>query len=267
MKFVDTHAHVFTKNVAVSNARYQPSYDATPENYIGLLDAHQMQFGVLIQPSFLGTDNSYMIDTIKQYPSRLKGVAVVPFDSSLSELRSLASQGIVGARLNLFSKSLPEFASNEWLTFISNLSTINWQVELHCPPSYHVPLLTELKKFDVQVVLDHFGRIDPTKGFNDPDYHTLLSLLDPEQHWIKVSGFYRLGQDQEGIALAQQAYNALKEKGMLHRLVWGSDWPHTQHESMITYDKTIDAFHQIVTDPSERELILTTNAYQLFGFN
>lgn len=268
MKFVDTHAHVFSKDATtVKNARYQPAYNATPKDYIKQLDSHHMYYGVLIQPSFLGFDNSYMIDTIKQFPSRLKGIAVIPFDYSLSELQILASQGIVGARLNLFGKPLPDFSTKEWQLFVQHIASLNWQIELHCPPAYHVALLTELKKYPVQVVIDHFGRIDPSKGFNDPDYHTFLSLLDPEQHWIKVSGYYRLGQEAEGIALAQQAYAAIKDKGMLHRLVWGSDWPHTQHENTITYDKNIDAFNQIITDSHEREMILTDNAYRLFGFN
>lgn len=267
MKFVDTHAHVFSKDATTAkNARYQPDYDATPFDYIHQLDQHHMQYGVLIQPSFLGFNNSYMIDTIKLFPDRLKGVAVVPFDSSLPELKSLSAQGIVGARLNLFGKPLPDFASNEWKSFLKNMAAVQWQVELHCPPSYHIKLLPEFEKYRIQVVIDHFGRIDPEKGFNDPDYQTFLSLLNPDQHWIKVSGYYRLGHENESITLAKQAYTALKDKGMQQRLVWGSDWPHTQHENTITYDKNVDAFHQIVTDSKERDLILTENAYRLFGF-
>lgn len=268
MKFVDTHAHVFSKDAAaVKNARYQPSYDATPFDYMNQLNEHQMQFGVLIQPSFLGFNNSYMIDTIQLFPDRLKGVAVVPLDSSLPELKTLSRQGIVGARLNLFGKPLPDLTTQEWQFFLKNMEAVQWQVELHCPPSYHIKLLPELKKYNIPVVIDHFGRIDPEKGFNDPDYQAFLSLLNPEQHWIKVSGYYRLGSETEGLALAQQAYAALKDQHMLSHLVWGSDWPHTQHESSITYDKNMSAFEQIVTDPTERDQILTENAYRLFGFN
>lgn len=268
MKFVDTHAHVFSKDAAtVKNARYQPGYDATPFDYITQLDHHHMHYGVLIQPSFLGFNNSYMIDTIKLFPDRLKGIAVVPYDSSLPELITLSSQGIVGARLNLFGKPLPDFASQEWRLFLKNIAAAKWQIELHCPPSYLVQLLPELKKYAIQIVIDHFGRIDPEKGFDDPDYQSFLSLLDPNQHWVKISGYYRLGEEKKGLALAQQAYAALKNKGMLSRLVWGSDWPHTQHESTINYDKNVAAFNQIVSDPKEREMILADNAYRLFGFN
>ncbi len=36
-------------------------YDATPEDYLGMLDANHIAHGVLIQPSFLGADNSYLV--------------------------------------------------------------------------------------------------------------------------------------------------------------------------------------------------------------
>ncbi len=61
-------------------------------------------------------------------------------------------------------------------------------------------------------MIDHFGRVDPVKGIEDPDYQKFLSLLNVKQHWIKVSGFYRLGATPSNINIAQQAYNIFKEK-------------------------------------------------------
>ncbi|MFI8139770.1 amidohydrolase family protein, partial [Acinetobacter baumannii] len=84
---------------------------------------------------------------------------------------------------------------------------------------------------------------------------------------IKVSGFYRLGAAPNNINTARQAYNILKEKGFLHKLIWGSDWPHTQHESLITYEEAIKAFKQIVFDKHEQCLILNQNPTELFGFS
>ncbi|MFH4381119.1 amidohydrolase family protein, partial [Acinetobacter baumannii] len=147
------------------------------------------------------------------------------------------------------------------------VESLNWQVEIHAPPKYLVQLLPQLDEYSFDVVIDHFGRVDPVKGIEDPDYQKFLSLLNIKQHWIKVSGFYRLGATPNNINIAQQAYNIFKEKGFLQKLIWGSDWPHTQHESLITYEDAIKAFKQIVFDKHEQCLILNQNPTELFGFS
>ncbi len=268
MKLVDTHAHVFTKNLTViSTARYSPNYDATPASYIKNLESHGLYYGLLIQPSFLGFDNSFMIDAIAQYPEQLKGVAVVPMDIPLEQLEAMKKQGIIGARLNLFGVPLPDLTTPEAKHFLNNLQAVNWHIELHCPPSYLIKLLPQLQSFDIQVAIDHFGRIDPDKGFDDPDYQTVLSLLNTKQHWIKVSGYYRLNKRPNSISLAQKAYHALKEKGLAGRLIWGSDWPNTQHETEETYQGNLDAFKTIVEDIKEQQTILGNNALNFLSIN
>jgi predicted TIM-barrel fold metal-dependent hydrolase len=42
-----------------------------------MLDRYGMSHGVLIQPSFLGTDNAYMVQGLRTAPERLRGIAVV----------------------------------------------------------------------------------------------------------------------------------------------------------------------------------------------
>nr|WP_286434961.1 MULTISPECIES: amidohydrolase family protein [unclassified Acinetobacter] len=49
-------------------------------------------------------------------------------------------------------------------------------------------------------------------------------------------------------------------------MVWGSDWPHTQHESVVSYPKVVNAFHQIVPFAEEQDLVLGQNAAKLFHF-
>lgn len=70
---VDAHAHVFARSLALTpDRRYAPQADALLEDYLAHLDTHGLHAGVLIQPSFLGTDNRYMLDAIRQAPRRLK---------------------------------------------------------------------------------------------------------------------------------------------------------------------------------------------------
>jgi len=267
MILIDTHAHVFSQHdPCITTARYMPHYDATVEQFIAHLDMHQFTHGVLIQPSFFGTDNHVMLQAIQAYPERLKGIAVVEHTISLAELTELKSKGIVGIRLNLFGLSLPDFTHPDWKFFLSNLENLNFQIELHAPPRDLIQILPMLQHYQIHIVIDHFGRSLPKIGVSDPDYQKFLSLLNPKQHWVKVSGYYRLGVYPGNIATAQKAFQLLKEKGMFSQLIWGSDWPHTQHEHDISYEKTLHSFQQIVTDPEEQLMILGKNARKLFQF-
>ena len=59
---------------------------------------------MLIQPSFLGTDNRFMLDALRRYPQRLRGVAVVDASISDTQLDELEEAGVVGIRLNLIGR-------------------------------------------------------------------------------------------------------------------------------------------------------------------
>nr|CUV26796.1 protein of unknown function [Ralstonia solanacearum] len=47
------------------------SYDATLPAYLAQLDAHGLSHGVLIQPSFLGVDNSYLLAALEHMRVRV----------------------------------------------------------------------------------------------------------------------------------------------------------------------------------------------------
>lgn len=267
MKQVDTHAHIFAlDSAAVADARYRPDYEASVNDYIDYLNEFGFEYGVLIQPSFLGYDNSQMLAAIAAYPNRLKGVAVVPVDIDIAALRELHDQGIVGARLNLFGKPLPDLQQPEWQAFLAKLTELGWQLELHCPPEYLRQLMVALESHTGPIVIDHFGRITPEEGVSDPHYQAVLELLDPARYWVKISGYYRLGSDDTGMQHATEALELLLERNLENRLIWGSDWPHTQHEHHISYNDTFEFMHALLHEPVLRGKVLADNPQTLYGF-
>lgn len=267
MKAVDTHAHIFSaQGPFIDDARYRPAADATVDHYLANLDRHDIDYGVLIQPSFFGFDNSQMLAAIAEHPQRLKGIAVVPTDIDAGTLQALTNQGIVGARLNLFGKPVPDLYAAPWRTFLARLDQQGWHLELHCPPAYLCAMLPALKDHQGPVVIDHFGRVDAEKGTQDPDYRRFIDMLDPSRHWVKISGHYRLGDAEEGPRHAQKALQLLLEHGMRDRLVWASDWPHTQYGDQVNYDATVRFLSALISEESLRRQILGKNALALYGF-
>jgi predicted TIM-barrel fold metal-dependent hydrolase len=99
---VDTDFHLFEAGQAVAGARYVPAYAATLDQWMALATAVGVSHGVLVQPSFLGTDNRLTPNALAALPGRLIGVAVVAPTISAREMAEMHSSGVRGVRLNLW---------------------------------------------------------------------------------------------------------------------------------------------------------------------
>lgn len=262
---IDTHAHVFARTLPLAPAsRYAPAADALLEDYLGHLDAHGLRAGVLIQPSFLGTDNGYMLAAIRQAPRRLKGVAVVDEHTGPDELERLAHGGIVGIRLNLIGQPLPALDQGNWPRLLACLRALDWHVEVHAEAARLAAVVTPLRAARCRVVVDHFGRPDPALGAADPGFLWLLEAVRDDGVWVKLSGAYRNWPEPAGPA-AREAARLLIEHAGPDRLVWGSDWPHTQHPG-VTYAQAWQALAGWIDDADLRLRILAANPGRCFGF-
>ena len=262
---VDTHAHIFQRGLKfAASARYVPDYDATVADYLRLLDAHAVSHGVLVQPSFLGTDNRYLLAATKQHPERLRGVVVVDPAISLRELREFDAAGAVGIRLNLIGHGLPDFAVAPWPRFLRDLATLDWfvgvQREARDLPQVVGPLLAA----GLKVVVDHFGRPDPALGADDPGFRYLLKTAASRRLWLKLSGAYRNGANGVGEKIAEAAVPLARAAFGAERLLWGSDWPHTQFEGAVNYAAVRAQFDRWITSPAERTAILQTTPAALY---
>ena len=264
---VDTHAHIFKSGLKLANARrYAPDYEAPLEDYLAMLDRHDIARGVLVQPSFLGTDNSFMLAALRQAPARLRGIAVVDPAASPAELDALDAAGVVGVRLNLVGTPLPDFSTALWRDFLKQVARLDWQVEVH-REAHDLPLILPLLlRAGVNVVVDHFGRPDPKLGVNDPGFRYLLDAAASRRVWVKLSAAYRNGPDGAGEQTALAAIPLLRNAFGMERLMWGSDWPHTQFEKSVNYDRARTLLDSWLPDPAERRIVLADTPSGLFRF-
>lgn len=260
---IDCHAHIFEKGLTLAGERrYAPDYDATVKDYLANLDAHGNSHGVLVQPSFLGTDNSYLAAALRRFPARLRGIAVVEPTASPSQLAELSEAGVVGIRLNLVGKPDPELGTAPWKQLLRALADLDWQVEVQAEAKRLAGLVDPLVQSGVKLVIDHFGRPDPKLGIEDPGFRYLLSRGETRRVWVKLSGAYRIG----GEANAAAAAPLLKDAFGPDRLVWGSDWPHTQFEKVTNYTTTRAQLDAWLPNAEDRRIVLADTPSQLFRF-
>ena len=231
MNAVDSHAHIFDRTLTpVAGARYVPGYDARLEDWFALQEASGVTHGVLVQPSFLGTDNSMLLSALDAYPQRLRGTVVADPSLTAQQVAQWAARGVRGIRLSvLHREDMPEFSA---------LAA--------CP----APL-----------VVDHCGCPDPKQGVACPNVESLLRLAERRVVYVKLSAPYRLGR---GDAL-QYAQFWLARLGA-GRLLWGSDWPWTNHERATSYADCVAALHRWVPESADRTKILWDTPNGLFRF-
>lgn len=226
---VDTHFHVFAAGSrAPGPVRYVPAYDATLDGWSAAARRHGVEAGVVVQVSFLGTDNRQLLAALAAAPGRLRGVAVLGPQTPDDMLDALDAAGVRGVRWNLVGGDHRVDAAMQ--RFASRLGERGWHVEVHADGGRLAEVLGRVPH-DVQVVVDHAGR---PAGTDDP---TTWAAIDRHaaRLWVKLSGPYRqhdgpvASPDRPAtmIELARRWRDAIGPA----RLLWGSDWPCTNHEA------------------------------------
>ncbi|WP_420131741.1 amidohydrolase family protein [Rhodopseudomonas sp.] len=263
---VDTHAHVIGLPPAhpfVEARSYTPPA-ATPESYLAMLDATGMTYGVLVQVSVHGTDNSLMLETLQAHRDRLKGIAVIPLGLSDSELAALEEAGVVGLRLNiLYGGGIGFERVGDYAALAKELG---WHLQFLIAAKDLVPLAPQLGRLPVPFIVDHWGHFPVSRGIDDPGFQTLVSLVR-DGGWVKLSGAYR--NSVAGFRYADTIpFARLLHHTAPDRCVWGSDWPHVATwNHMMNVGDLLDLLADWVPDAAARDAVLTSNAHRLYGFS
>jgi predicted TIM-barrel fold metal-dependent hydrolase len=262
MPYVDTHAHIFLCDLPmVAERRYTPEHDCPAASYLSQLSDNDVGHGVLVQPSFLGTDNSYMLEALDRFPDRLRGIAVVSPDISEEEIEAMDVAGVVGIRFNMIGRSIDQLGQPEVTALLARIQRFGWQVEVQARARDLPAVFRHLASFHGPVVIDHFGLPDPQLGVRDPGFRALLAAAASGKVFVKMSAGYRCGQVDVGTFAG-----ALLAMVGPRRLLWGSDWPFTQFENGRTYSSVLADIRRFVPDRDTRS-ILDATATSLFRFS
>ena len=252
---VDSHFHVFQANVGVPHSRYVPAYDADISSWQQLAQAEGINGGVLIQPSFLGDDNTQILDAMALAPDLLRGVVVVSPRVSPVLLNDWDARGVRGIRLNFAGVAHDMGAWAHATLLWDTLLALGWHVELHTDQGC-LPQVLAFLPSELPVVIDHMAKPQAASMY-DETVRLVTRQLHRSVH-IKLSGAYRLG----GVVARDLAQLWLSELGE-SALLWGSDWPCTNHESLAHYSQLLHPLADWVGETC-LDAVLSANPLKLY---
>lgn len=259
--WVDTHVHIFERRLPLAAARrYAPDYDATPDALRRDMRAAGIAKAVIVQPSFLGTDNHYLLDAIAADPKSFAGIAVVDPTTGIDELKGLKHSGIVGIRLNCIGQPAPDLEKGVHGAFADRLAEAGLVMQIQAEGAQWRSIAPALGDLACTVLVDHFGRTPA--GDESGGFEALLSSTAASNVWFKFSGPYRFPE-----GAADRCAAAILNVTGHERIVWGSDWPWTQFEKQHSYPDTLHWLDRWIGDAGDRQQVLADNPARLFDLN
>lgn len=256
MATIDTHTHVWSAfSQLCEPRRYTPPYSRTMKQLFADMNSCGVDNAVLVQPSYLGTDNQYLLGMLELWPDRLRGVAVVDPMIREDSFAQMVAAGVTGVRLNLIGQSDPaQMLDGRYDALFDLLRRHDCHLEIQMRGPSWAQLLQPLLDRNLVLVADHFGlpENDQCEGTE-----ALLCGLQSGNLWIKLSGVYRFNAAPGPLAKRLQAAGP-------SRLIWGSDYPWTQHEEGRTYEGCLMELSEWL--PEQEQQILCDNPQQLYRF-
>jgi predicted TIM-barrel fold metal-dependent hydrolase len=264
---IDAHVHVWTDDFAryPLAAGYKPSDMArprfTPSDILGEAAKNGVGRVVLIQMSYYGSDNSYMLDAIAAAPTKFRGIAIIdqrPEDCA-DRMRQLAKSGVRGFRIIARSR-------NGWAAAPGLLRMFACGAEENlaiCPlidPEALPDLDSLCSRFPkTPVIVDHLARIGASGPIRPADVDALCALARHPAVMVKVSAFYALGAKRAPYLDLEPLIRRVYDSFGPSRLMWASDCPFQVMEG--TYHDSIALVRdrlKFLSDADRRQILRET---------
>jgi predicted TIM-barrel fold metal-dependent hydrolase len=266
----DCHAHILGP---ASRHPYSPERVYTPPDclagdYRAMLATLGVARAVLVQPSVYGTDNTVMLQALRDLGAAYRGVAVAEWAIGEAALESLHAAGVRGVRVNVVdvNEGKGTLPLEKLRGLAARIAPLGWHMELLLHVEEFPRLDRDLADFPVEFVFGHLGYMRTDRGLAAPGFQALLRLMESGRGWAKLSGPYRIST----LALPHADVTAFAHallRAAPARVVWGSDWPHVMVKGAMPNDGALaDLLLDWIPDEDLRRKVLADNPARLYGF-
>lgn len=271
----DAHFHVFgpaEKYPHGTNIRYKPPYEPL-EAYLKLARRLGFVRYVFVQPSAYGSDNSCMLDAMRELDASVRR-GIVDLDDSKTndkELAAFKSLGVRGIRVNISPVRKPEAGlASSMKPRIARLARmcneIGWHLDFLTPGWLVSELMPTLHELPIAFSVAHMGLFPAKDGPGQRGFQDFLKLVGDGSHrcWVKLTGIYRFST-APGFADVKPIVQALMQTAP-DQLIWGSDFPHLSFHGKVGTIQLYNMLGEWAPDAAMRQRILVDNPARLYGF-
>lgn len=284
---IDSHLHVWaTAEEASSNFPYSgpdqvppPNLQnvASPEALLEQMNDAGVDGALIVQPINHKFDHSYVVDAMKKYPDKFKGMLL--HDPSLSpkmavdRLEELVLLGFVGVRFNPYlwpEGALMSEDSGCGLAVYKRCGEMKLPVGVMCFKGldlhYDDILALIAKSPETPLILDHLG-FCALNDDGDAAFEKLLSLAKHPNVFVKVSALFRNRGGVDSFPYGQvksKRFDPLMKAFGAERLMMGSDFPFVL-ETEGSYKGAIDTVKSWPPEGSGRDAVMGGTSEHLFG--
>jgi predicted TIM-barrel fold metal-dependent hydrolase len=271
----DTHFHVWgpPDRFPYSETRRYTPPAAPIEHFWAMSSVIGVRRGFLLHASAHGFDNAVTLDAVARSEGQLRAVLRATDKYDAAALTKLHAQGVRGMRFNFIERLKTSAESGLFDTerlqkVAAQIAPHSWFIDLHIEPKLIGENADLLRRIPVPIVIDHFGKVNITAGVDHPDTRAVLDLLGEPNIWIKVSGSptrITAGGTIEQLTTMARAMIARAPD----RIVWGSDWPHSDVFVPGTMPNDGDLMNMVegfAPDEATRRKILADNPARLADF-
>lgn len=259
----DCHMHLFDDRYPFSSEATLVHVTASVDDYLLLRQRLGLSRCVVVQPSSYGLDHTVLLAGLKRLGSSARGIAVVTPGMDDRFLLQLNDHGVVGARFNLVQRGSTQETMLEQVA--ERIRGYGWHLQLHLLSQDLLRLAERIRSLNVPVVLDHFARVATEPSWSDQVTNTVLSLMETDRVWVKLSGAYIASSGRVGYADLDRFVSQILAR-YPERVVWGSDWPHVTESRKPDDAKLMNLVARWAPEPRVLKAILVDNPKRLYGF-
>ena len=272
---VDAHVHVWTPDVqaypldaAYTVADMQPP-SFTVDELLEACTPHGVGRVVLIQMSFYGFDNRYMLDAIAAHPGRFAGVAILDHrrpDVAMG-MRAIARRGVTGFRLYADREKAEGWDQDAGVKAMWACGADEKLAMCLLADPDALPAIRRMcQAFPrTPVVIDHFARIGMRGAIDRGHLDALRGLAEFPNVAVKTSAFYALGRKTPPYDDLSDMIRSLRDAFGAERLMWATDCPYQLADGQ-GYAASIALVRDRLDflTPVERRAILRDTATRIF---
>lgn len=275
---IDTHVHVweidpprYPVGPTAPNWTALPDEPGTADELLAEMDAHGVDWSVLVQTSWSTWDNGYIADSVARFPDRFVGMGLLdPLDPGNAGLARhwVTERGLAGFRFHpMYYPEQKVLLRPENDALWEELAALDAILQFHLRAAQADQLAAIATRFPrLRLIVDHMGY--PEVGQPLTAFQPILDLARHANIHFKLSDVKGRSQQPFPFADVHPFIRALLDAFGTERTIWGTGYP-GRHRTRHNWLSLADELRLIreglpFLSPADADRILGDNAAALF---